>query len=236
MQNQNQKHVVANELAALLDSKEPLCEELQPYLSNLSHSDLPVLHHPLIVVVPYHEAMAAIHNRHFAYKKEAVAEAKAEGNWSRYVFLHERPYRLAAFLESVQLSNFTDPAMVKEVWMDSENIYQNLNQWRKIWSTLPLPQATMDEEEKAALEALPNPVPVFRGVRSPRFYPGLSWTTSREKAIWFANRFRQKGKKPTLYSGTIVKRKILAHFLGRGEHEIVAFPESLDDKRKEAVT
>lgn len=65
---------------------------------------------------------------------------------------------------------------------------------------------------------LPDRVAVYRGTSMEHPYGNYSWTTDREKALWFANRI-PKGV-PALASGVVLKSDILFVYNGRGEHEV----------------
>ena len=87
----------------------------------------------------------------------------------------------------------------------------------------------MDEEEQNLLKAMPVSFPIWRGAGHPFPESGLSWTTDRQKAIWFAKRNHQS--KPHhgahLAKGIVQKKNVLAYFVGRGEKEIVILPENV---------
>jgi hypothetical protein len=55
---------------------------------------------------------------------------------SHLVYLHEPPYRLDAFMDIAgRLSNKNFWVLLAGVWTDSENIWQNPENWRAIWNT-----------------------------------------------------------------------------------------------------
>lgn len=68
-----------------------------------------------------------------------------------------------------------------------------------------------------------EPVEVFRGSFASH-KRNLSWTTSRERAEWFAGRgdMAGKGRKMRVYRTVVPADRIYAHHTGRGEDEIVA--------------
>ena len=89
----------------------------------------------------------------------------------------------------------------------------------------------MDEEEQQALQALENPVTVYRGVtpHNQNNVKALSWTLDRRTAEWFAHRFGENG---TVYQAQIRKEHILALFTGRNESEVVVDPQHLEQIMK----
>lgn len=91
----------------------------------------------------------------------------------------------------------------------------------------------MDDEERAALGALPARVTVYRGLRTKNYQPdhvGFSWTLSREVAERFANVYRKArwgdpDGAPIVLEQTIDRDQIVWLLLGRNEQEVVICPE-----------
>jgi hypothetical protein len=84
----------------------------------------------------------------------------------------------------------------------------------------------LSPDERSYCNALPDPVPVWRGCEQGR-ERGLHWTTYRVVAERFAGGLRCINPRPTLVSALIPKRHIFAVFLERQEHEIVLDPRRL---------
>ena len=89
------------------------------------------------------------------------------------------------------------------------------------------PESLMDEEERAAHQALEDTVTVYRGVTpyNAKNIRALSWTLDRKTADWFAHRFGEEG---TVYEAQIRKEHILALFTGRNESEVIVDPRHLE--------
>jgi len=222
----------------LLTRKEDLHEDLKPYLYD--HPTLSaVLQHPLVYSVPHSPMFNAHMNRMYENKKKAVAEAIAEGKWSQYISLHERAWRLNALLEiRGSMNDVSYWEEVGDVWTDSENIYQNIDDWRDIWDEdRPERQNCMNAKERVRLSKLSKTLKVYRGVCHEESIHGLSWTTDINTAKWFARRFARpkEGLFPTLVTGSVNREDVLACFLGRNENEIVAFPEAVTIKSIKTV-
>lgn len=81
----------------------------------------------------------------------------------------------------------------------------------------------MDDEERAALAALPDIVTIYRGCYANN-KNGLSWTLRREVAerFPFHHRYTQEGQ-PLLIRATIARDQILALKLDRTEQEVIAW-------------
>jgi hypothetical protein len=74
--------------------------------------------------------------------------------------------------------------------------------------------------ERAFYEALPDPIPIWRGCEGGR-ERGLHWTTNQALAQDFARGKRCFNKNPTLVTAEIRKQHVLAVFTSRKEDEVV---------------
>jgi hypothetical protein len=219
---------------------EPLHPDLVPYLNTESVVGA-ILHHPLVVQVMYREPLNKIINANYARKKTDVQTAIDAEDWRTYVFLHERPYRFNALMEAMEAMDFAswwelhdEPdlwSLIGAVWTDSENIHQHLEQWGEVWQINCDPSSrahAMDEDEQAALAALPDTFTVWRGATHDGVADGLSWTPDKEKAMWFARRYAHPTDRPPyLAEGTVDKSEVLAYF--SRETEVVLLPETIRD-------
>jgi hypothetical protein len=64
--------------------------------------------------------------------------------------------------------------------------------------------------------------------------PGLSWTLNKDKALFFARRF--KPPQPILATALLRKRDVLAYLPDRDEEEIVCLPTAVRDVRLEHIS
>ena len=209
---------------------EDLEPELEEYLSEMPGLGYK-LQHPLVYHVPFSHSFSKMANRLFREKQEALEKARAEKNWSKIVFLHERPWRFQALVNILDDHLLADEVLwplIGHMWTDSDNIHQNYQGWRDLWSDSTSQEQRMalcmKTHEQEAFRALPDRIPVFRGVQHTRAVKGLSWSTDRDKAVWFSRRYRGPS---ILASGMVDKSDVLAHFLDRNESEIVVFPEDV---------
>lgn len=212
-------------LEELLAEAEPLLPELKPYV--FADGDWVILHHPLVISVPYIEHLNAHYNKQFRYKKQRLRSAKSEGDWSTYINLHERPYRIEAFSDVEEyMTNGEYWSLLAEVWTDSENIRQNPEEWEyHLLSGRPSIKSMMSEEEAEELDSLPDVITLYQGHTDIRD-DGWSWTTDRGIAEWFARRFAMLEKAaPMLTTAEVNKSDIHAYLTRRGEKEIIANPE-----------
>lgn len=118
-----------------------------------------------------------------------------------------------------------------------------------VWTTAEFPARSVsraiwlhwfDVANRVARYPVPAaPIQIFRGA-TPIFRRGMSWTTDRDRALWFSNRFsdgslRRAGE---LYQVTVSPDVVLADVDaaagdgGRGEGEIIVHPRRLPPVRR----
>jgi hypothetical protein len=194
-----------------------LLPELLPYVEQGSLGEQ--LRHPLLYQVPLLNNGGA--NRLYKFKVEETQRALAEGNFTKYVWLHERPYRIDAFIEVA--NKMTDRCYwetLSVIWSDTENGWQNLSEWQRLFdSDRPEKRYLMDEDDNyETYSNLPDVVTVYRGCQKNQNENGLSWTLNKERAQFFANRL---GKQGIVLEKTVKKNQIVAVLLGRNEEEVI---------------
>lgn len=80
----------------------------------------------------------------------------------------------------------------------------------------------MEPKDYERYSGFENDLVVYRGVGLKRVKNGLSWTTSLQKAEWFAHRFDAYGKQGYVQELVVRdKKNILAYFSTRSEEEVV---------------
>jgi len=205
---------------------EPLLPELLAYL----HDRL--LSHPLLIQADLDIERCAEVNECFRKRKAAARQALRDGNWTKHIWLHEKPYRFVALYRCLSRGLRDNEEAcgqeVRDVWLSSENVRQYPKRWRKAWESVRL-----TDTERIALAAMRDPLPVFRGVRTRNRWKGLSWTLNRERALWFATRFDNGG---FLVSGLVAKEDIRAYLTDRNEAEVIVYPERVRDIEITPVT
>ena len=88
----------------------------------------------------------------------------------------------------------------------------------------------MDEGDYKRYLSLSDELTVYRGVKPKGEVLALSWTLSKKKAEWFANRFQSDG---TVYRAKIPKEHVLAYLNCRSEQEVVVNYRKLFDITRE---
>jgi hypothetical protein len=201
----------------IAEQNETLHPDLVPYLEQSSEGWM-MLRHPLVYQVPFFSNGSA--NAYYEQKKIAVEKATADKNYKQFVWLFERPYRVEAFIKIADKLSDTDYwRLLSDVWIDTENQYAYLNEWKKLLaSKRPNRHYMMGEEEDNILRSLSNQVTIYRGCQKGLNEDGLSWTLDKSKAKFFANRF---GKKGIILERKVPKSDIMAVLLGRGESEVI---------------
>lgn len=208
---------------------EDMAGELYPILAaSVVETELigPFIKHPFVNTM-YMHGLEKMYNEQFDYKQQEVPKARTERQWHRYLFLHERPWRYEALVEVAD--EMTDPEFwecVRDVWIDSENIRENAEEWDELLRTeRPGTEHLMEPEEREALAALPDEFVVWQGHTIDRD-DGWSWTTRRATATWFAQRFADfEQSEAVVTRGTVQRVDVLAYLLGRNEYEILIDPE-----------
>ncbi len=188
----------------------------------------PMIKHPLLYDLLPVNGWA---NRRYEEKKAALAEAIEAGDWHTVVFLHERPYRCEALIDYVlgrdgdtgevlpitMLADDSLRDLVVDVWTDSENIHQHVDDWLQITDGhVPGdPLLFADDNEREQFDALPDVLVLWRGDCNDG---GWSWSLDRKVGEFFARRFSANH---ALLNGTVEKRYVFGYITRRGEHEVM---------------
>jgi len=216
--------------------------ELAAYLEEGGMFGVTLLRHPLVYAVPFFDTGSEVRrlNTMLEEKQNQCERARAEHDHAAYIFLHERPYRIGAFMElRDEMYDRNYWPLLREVWTDSENIYQHAMDWWECLSSDRRKRRLFTScEDRAILRSMPNELRIYRGTSQEETlgtYLGFSWTTDRDKALWFARRFNREGVAPTLASGYIKKCDALGYVNARGEKEVVALPRDITGLEWEEV-
>lgn len=147
------------------------------------------------------------------------------------------PYKLAFLHFSLPyIGKETFSTLLANAWVMQENPSMDTNVKPKEiikWFRACSPENLMDENELKVYENLKDHFIIYRGVTGAINPYGLSWTTNKQKAIWFAQRYDgfspQKGY---VQSAIISKKDVLAYFNSRNESELVVDVYKIKDKIK----
>lgn len=202
-------------LRDLFGMDETLDAALVPYLEELEGFGQ-CLKHPLVFSVPYMGENGML-NQRLDQKQRACDKAWDNNEWATFMWLHERPYRLQALLEmEPYLDDDEYWDVLASAWVDTENAWQNLEEWYELW------QSERDGRPKVELpEGSADVLTIYRGVREPG-HDGISWTLSYEKAKWFALRLTYGDDKAYVLTATVEARRVWFYSDDRGEQEVLA--------------
>tara|TARA_R110001592_G_scaffold236443_1_gene494756 strand:- start:83 stop:706 length:624 start_codon:yes stop_codon:yes gene_type:complete len=197
-----------------------LHKDLKKHIVTLD-SGMEMIHHPLYVgTYTSHPHLNELANNSYKSKKEFMRKYTEEKDIDSFMNLIERPYRVPIIMSV--LRSWWKPTkkeywdVISWIWQDTECVYENLDTWIELMTLeFSEPQLMMNDKEKEVYDNLPKIVRVYRGGVDDR---GLSWSLSREKAEWFANRFDYGYK---VFEKEINKSDILAYLDGRQEQEII---------------
>src|SRR3569833_2346983 len=137
------------------------------------------LRHPL-VTRPYNERFNAVYNRQYRDRLTALRQAKAARNWERFVWLHERPFRVTEFQRIAR--RLTDDQywrMLAQVWVDAGGSFAQRALWTQLWTADRwYREQVMTDDEHDALSILPELTPgvvmIYRGCAEVETVKGLS--------------------------------------------------------------
>jgi hypothetical protein len=233
-----QSETSAATIDAVADEVE-LHRDLVPYLAE-SEVLGEVLKAPLVFMVPYLPAMAHLANEMYRTKTEGIRRAVAERKWHKIVWLHEKPYRLRAFLSICErLSDREYWEALGSIWIGTENLHDDQEQWLGALTARRPGRARwlMDDADRATLAELGEEVTIYRGFARPGGYRAPSWSLSRSRAEWFASRaaLTSPDRRGYLATTRLPKSRVLAYTNGRGENEIILDPATLQAVRVTAI-
>lgn len=220
-------------LQELLHKDEKLHPDLAPWVQ--VRPGFRFLNHPLVQETVINPDKCAVINKRYEMKKKLIDEALSRGNVHRYVFTHERPYRVDAFNDYLRAAPLDDRSyweMMQAIWIDSENVWQHKKMWRELWraNRTGLQQYIMNADERKEFYRLPPIVKVYRGInRDKHDRRGLSWTLDPAKAEWFALRYKGVG---LVLEGMVKKKHVYALLFGRDEREIICRQVEVTSTRK----
>lgn len=145
-----------------------------------------------------------------------------------------KSYRLQFFqLIQLHLSPEDFGRILRAIWTGTEFITNNpvMSQKELIKAFRRCdPEYLMEPDDYNLYKSLPDVVEVYRGIRTNSLkVRGMSWTTDKEVAVWFAKRFSKQGETGRVLKAFIRKADILAIFNDRGESEVVLNPDKLID-------
>jgi hypothetical protein len=207
--------------------------ELHPDLKPFASGNM--IRHPLVTTFMVSEHHCGHLNRQYEAKLKYLDIIRSERNWDDYVFTHERPYRANVLSQLIEegdlpLDDKASWQLVSKVWTDSENVEEFGSFWEELWGNSNT-RLAMTDKETVAFASLSDSIPVWHGLeRDDEGLIGISWTTSKKVATWFANRFATiHGRSAFIAKGTVPKANVRAYLLARKEFEIIVLPAEIGE-------
>ena len=138
------------------------------------------------------------------------------------LLLMSKPYQLTFFKFINQyLSKDDFSKILISIWIKIEmpQYDENVSLKKVIkWFKKADRETMMTERDIELFNNLPEKITIYRGVCNKKDKNGISWTTNKNVATWFAKRFQ---KTPFIYETKINKEDILAYTNSRNENEAI---------------
>ena len=192
--------------------------------------------HPLLFMAGYDESMTDMVNESYKRKYKEAEKARKNKDWTLWLMLHERPYRLDAFMSVCsQLQGKEYWKHLAWVWIGTEFPTVNKDVWLQLFTRkMANRRKMMSGKERRTLYNLPDEdIDIYRGYGDDEHADGISWTLSYEKADWFAKRWNSENA--LIAEGVCKKKDIIAFLDKRGEQEIIIDPDNVDVRRAQGV-
>lgn len=186
------------------------------------------LRHPLLIHSAFGGDPAAVqeHRAHVDRKRQLILDAAGQRNWARLIAMVERPWRCRALNAiGAKMDDHAYWALVGLTWRDTEGAAEQIDDWLALLgSTRPHREAMMSQEDLRIYRQLPERITAYRGISgAEKLDRGVSWTLSRPKAKWFANRSaRIFGGRSRVLSREIDHCNVIAYL--DAEQEIIVLP------------
>lgn len=201
---------------------DPHVADLHPELQKcvVVLNDMLFIKHPWVnTFTPFVGQANKIFSAKFSMMRRYLSERDFEG----YIWVAiERPWRYDKLCDWWDRGRITESELreiLPGIWMDVEFPSSNLSDPAYLWHEAGF--CTDNEEE---WEALPDPLPIYRGGRP----DGIAWTVSKQMARFFAHRFHALHENPTMWRAVVPKNEVLGYLTGRGEQEVVVEPYRFD--------
>lgn len=165
---------------------------------------------------------------HFNIMQERFMNLIEEGEWNKAIFLSDKKVSFLVF-EALknEIPEEDQKDLFLEIYQRNEYGFNRLNV-EMVKEILSLP--TSEKYDVKHHEVKPDKegyYTIYRGI-TPESTPveqAYSWTFDRKTADFFANRFNSNGQ---IVEGKVHISKIQAFLKGRGEEEVIIFPENVE--------
>lgn len=157
-------------------------------------------------------------------RKSYIEKALKMKDFSKILFLMEKPYRLEVYKRIFEaIPNEDKYKIFIDLYVNAEYGFNNIS---KIFLN-----EILKYKPKIDLSDLDDEIVIYRGegLKSTKKENALSWTTDIKVAKFFANRFNSNGK---IYKGKVKKENIIDFLRDRSESEILVQYKYIYDVRR----
>jgi len=122
------------------------------------------LKHPLVFDIPYSPVKNALFNKQYTLKTEEAVRLAGNKGLCCLCIPSRETLQAGQFMECVKFGMMDLPywELLKEIWVNSENIWQNVDIWRELLSsTREHKEYFMGEENLALFAALPDKINIL---------------------------------------------------------------------------
>lgn len=142
-----------------------------------------------------------------------------------------------AKISKKQISDEEYWTMLRDLWFDAEEIHSRMNTWLDAFTASRADREHLSTVyENHGLAKMPKTLTIYRGANSPDV-PGISWTTSRDRATSYAYRSVGvgAGDAPWITVAQVEKKHVLAYFVRGNEQEVIAHPIDVFGRKPEIL-
>jgi hypothetical protein len=158
--------------------------------------------------------------RAFLRRRRAIALPEACEKMDRYCDSYSRLPTIIRLWFRCGLAKADALALLGEHWSTCDNIGAHTDMLQTFLPDGPAPEM-MTEGERAALDALPESVTVYRGADRGVNEQGLCWSLDRAVAARFPFLNRYRAQDPVLVTANVPRDRIVAVKLDREEAEVI---------------
>lgn len=172
------------------------------------------IHHPLLVTRTYFSDLNAQYNRVFRLRRKSLAAAHESKNWKVAVSIHERPFRMSAFVSYAdEMGDEEYWSTIRDLWLDPRVHMSGRDRWPALLASKRSGREhLMLGPDMDLYDSLVDPVRVYRGTSETR-KPGISWTLDQDVAHRYARKAAASDRETKMVLiGEVYKCDIIATF------------------------
>jgi hypothetical protein len=221
-------------------NREKIMEEVRDYIDSFDFEvgEFGIAHHPLFntfgtcdmenknaLVVIDDNNIERLKEQRYKHLKKMLDKEEDDGDLFGLFLMINKPYRIPVFMRIAdELTKEQFSKILIDLWVDTEFPHENGVPTMIMNFERAEKRHLMDADEWKVYNDLPDMIVVYRGLQENAIPLGLSWTTSKDTAIWFASRFDRKGR---VLKAKIPKKRVFAYKGERNEAEIILNPNYL---------